>query len=72
MKLGDLIYIPQDVVLFDSENIFIDKTERPIVGVFIEETPECRRFQSGTCTIYAQGRKTTVSRHCVYPMESPC
>ena len=68
MQEGDLIYIPQDVMLFDKENIFIDKTEKPIVGVFLKETPVGARFQAGTYTIYARGRVAVAPRRCIYPM----
>ena len=69
MKHGDLVYIPQDVMLFDRKNIFIDKTERPIVGVFLKETPIGSSFHAGTYTIYACGREAVVSRKCVYSMK---
>ena len=68
MQLGDLIYIPQDVLLFDKQNIFVNKTEKPILGVFLWETPIGAPFQAGTYTVYAQGREATVERKCVYPM----
>ncbi len=68
MQLGDLIYIPQDVLLFDRQNIFINKTEKPILAVFLRETPNGAPFQAGTYTVYAQGREATVERKCVYPM----
>ena len=72
MEHGDLIYIPQDVLLFDEKNIFIDKTKKPTVGVFLKETPIGAPFQAGTYVVYAQGRETTVARNCVYPMEDRC
>ena len=72
MEHGDLIYIPQDVLLFDKENIYIDKTKKPIVGVFLKETPIGAPFQAGTYVVYAQGREATVARRCVYPMEDRC
>jgi len=72
MQEGDLIYIPQDVMLFDRENIFIDKTQKPIVGVFLQETPIGSSWQAGTYTIYAQGREAVVARKYVYPMRDTC
>ena len=69
MQHGDLVYIPQDVLLFDRKNIFIDKTEKPIVGVFLQETPVGASWQGGTYTIYARGREAVVARKCVYPVE---
>jgi len=65
-----LIYIPQDVTLFDRENIFINKTQKPIIGVFLQETPVGASWQAGTYTIYAQGREAVVERRKVYPMEA--
>ena len=72
MKHGDLVYIPQAVTLLDKNNIFIDKTEKPIVGVFLKETPVGSPFQAGTYTIYAQGKEAVVERRKVYPMEQRC
>tara|TARA_R110002020_G_scaffold267389_4_gene482517 strand:- start:421 stop:645 length:225 start_codon:yes stop_codon:yes gene_type:complete len=69
MQHGDLVYIPQDVILFDKKNIFIDRTEKPTVGVFLKETPTGARFQAGTYTIYARGKEAVVERRCVYPIE---
>ena len=69
MQQGDLIYIPQATTLFDSGNIFIDKTTKPLVGVFLKETPVGASLQAGTYTIYVQGRHATVARKYVYPIE---
>jgi len=70
MEQGDLVYIPQAVTLFDSNNIFIDTTEKPTVGVFLKETPVGATFQAGTYTVYALGREATVARRDVYPVEA--
>ena len=72
MKHGDLVYIPQAVTLLDKNNIFIDKTEKPIIGVFLKETPVGAPFQAGTYTIYAKGRESVVERRKVYPVEDAC
>ena len=72
MEHGDLVYIPQDVILFDAKNVFIDKTDKPIVGVFLQETPVGSSWQGGTYTIYAQGREAVVARKYVYPMRDTC
>ena len=72
MKHGDLVYIPQAVTLLDKNNIFIDKTEKPIIGVFLKETPVGAPFQAGTYTIYAKGRESVVERRTVYPVEDAC
>lgn len=68
MQQGDLVHIPQAVTLLDKNNIFIDKTEKPIIGVFLRETPTGASFQAGTYTIYARGREAVVSRRHVYPV----
>ena len=69
MQQGDLVYIPQAVTLLDKKNIFINKTQKPIIGVFLKETPTGAPFQAGTYTIFAQGRENIVERRHVYPME---
>ena len=72
MRQGDLIYIPQDVLLFDSKNIFIEKTEKPIVGVFLEEIPAGSHWMGGNYIIYARGRRACVDMKNAYPMEASC
>ena len=69
MHQGDLVYIPQDVLLFDKSNVYIDKTLKPTLGVFLQETPSGATFQAGTYTIYALGREAVVPRKCVYPIK---
>ena len=68
MQRGDLIYIPQDVLLFDEKNIFVHKTEKPIVAVLLSETPVGASFHASTYTIYARGREAVVAQKCVYPI----
>jgi len=72
MQEGDLIYIPQDVLLFDRNNKYIEKTEKPIVGVFIEEIPVGSSWMGGNYIVYAHGRKAAVAIKNVYPMEGKC
>jgi len=72
MIQGDLVHIPQDVNLFDRNNIHLEKTVKPIVGVFLRETPIGAAWQAGTYTIYALGRETVVEKRDVYPMERIC
>tara|TARA_R110002020_G_scaffold295713_1_gene511266 strand:- start:3294 stop:3512 length:219 start_codon:yes stop_codon:yes gene_type:complete len=72
MEYGDLVYIPQDVVLLDKKNIFIDRTEKPIVGVFLKETPIGSPWHAGTYTVYTGGREAVVARKHVYPMGERC
>lgn len=66
MTHGDLIYIPQDVTLFDMTNksYNLTKTERPTVAVFL------RQDASNTYRVYAHGREASVETRHVYPMES--
>jgi len=70
MKKGDLIYIPQDVDLWDMQdntsNIKYFKTEKPTTGVFL------KMDAFDTCRIYANGQETSVALRCIYPMEQGC
>tara|TARA_R110000824_G_scaffold231072_1_gene418868 strand:+ start:241 stop:468 length:228 start_codon:yes stop_codon:yes gene_type:complete len=68
MQEGDLVYIPQAVTLLDNNNIFINKTQKPILGIFLKETPSGAKWQSGTYTVYTQGREAIIERKHVYPM----
>ena len=70
MTKGDLIYIPQDVDLWDvkenSSNVKYFKTKKPITGLFLEMDA------FNTCRVFANGQETTVSLKCVYPVEQTC
>ena len=69
MQEGDLIYIPQDVNLWnytDNGSMNVIKTEKPITGVFLRETAP------NTYSVYTQGRMATVEKRYVYPMEETC
>ena len=70
MTRGDLIYIPQDVDLWDlkkdSKSIKYFKTKKPITGVFLGMDA------FNTCRVYANGQETSVSLKCIYPMEQAC
>ena len=68
MQQGDLVHIPQGVLLFDGNNIWLDTTTKPTVGVFLRVTPTGNP-RAGTYTIYALGHQATVARKNVYPME---
>lgn len=68
---GDLVYIPQDVKLFDRQNSYLGKTEKPTIAVLIEEIPR-GPVLGGTYVVYTQGREATVGREYVYPMEKEC
>ncbi|HHZ95974.1 MAG TPA: hypothetical protein EYN67_10575 [Flavobacteriales bacterium] len=67
MRQGDLVHIPQGVTLFGFDSAILDKTEKPTVGVFLEETT-LNGWLSGTYTIYALGREAVVKKRHVYPM----
>ena len=62
---GDLVYIPQDVKLFDMDNhsYNLTKTDRPITAVFL------RQDVGNTVRVFAQGREASVERRHIYPME---
>jgi len=68
MQQGALIYIPQDVLLFDRNNMYIEKTIKPIVGVFIEEIPVGSSWMGGNYIVYARGREAAVAMRNTYPM----
>ena len=67
MRKGDLIYIPQDVDLWDveeqSKDTFYTKTNKPTTGVFL------RMDAFNTCRVYALGQESSVSLRNIYPME---
>lgn len=65
MQQGDLVYIPQDVNLWnytDNGSMNITKTDKPITGVFLYDEA------ANTYRVYAQGREATVEKRHVYPM----
>ena len=69
MQEGDLIYIPQDVSIWnytDNGSMNIIKTVKPITAVFLREEA------SNAYRIYAQGRESTVEKRHVYPVEETC
>lgn len=66
MQQGDLVHIPQDVCLVRNDDWGIYKTEKPVIGIFIGETP------TQHCMIYVLGRKNRVEKKYVYPMEKTC
>ena len=71
MKQGDLIYIPQDVLLFDRDNRYIEKTEKPVIGVLIEEIPVGSSWMGGNYIVYAKGREAAVAVRNTYPIGDP-
>jgi len=69
MQQGDLVHIPQGVQLFGFDSTILDKTEKPIVGVFLEDNDIAVGWHGGTYTVYALGREALVKKRSVYPME---
>ena len=67
MRKGDLIYIPQDVDLWDveeqSKDTFYTKTDKPTTGVFL------RMDAFNTCRVFANGQESSVALRSIYPME---
>ncbi|MAH44444.1 hypothetical protein CMI37_01355 [Candidatus Pacearchaeota archaeon] len=68
MQQGDLIYIPQAVLLFDRNNKYIEKTLKPTVGIFIEEIPVGSNWMGGNYIVYARGREAAVAMRNTYPI----
>jgi hypothetical protein len=68
MRQGDLVHIPQGVQLFGFDSVLLDKTEKPIVGVFLEDNDITVGWHGGTYTVYALGREALVKKRYVYPM----
>ena len=71
MRKGDLIYIPQDVDMWDmaeaSASMTYFKTHKPTTGVFL------KMDAFNTCRIFANGQESSVSLKNIYPMqESTC
>ena len=64
MEHGDLIYIPQDVKLFDidDKSYNLTTTEKPTMAVFI------RQDAANTYRVYAQGREASVEMRHIYPV----
>ncbi len=69
IQQGDLIYIPQDVDLWNFEDaggLHHFKTKKPTTAVFLGMDA------FNTCRIFMSGRESSVSVKCVYPMEDRC
>ena len=68
MTTGDLIYIPQDVAVWDmadnSSNMTYFKTNKPTTGIFL------KMDASHTCRIFVNGQESSVSLKNIYPMEN--
>jgi hypothetical protein len=63
---GDLVHIPQGTQLFGCDSAVLDKTEKPIIAVFLEDNT--LGWQGGTYTVYALGREALVKKRYVYPI----
>lgn len=61
---GDLVYIPQDVLLFGKQRRF--RTNRPTTAVFLEEE------QGFTYKILVGSDAVSVRRNHIYPLTEPC
>tara|TARA_Y100000034_G_scaffold133989_2_gene201187 strand:+ start:4666 stop:4884 length:219 start_codon:yes stop_codon:yes gene_type:complete len=63
-KEGDLVHIPQDVQMYRESGPLPKKTNKPVLGVVIEDSLDwpCEM------QIFVEGEKFKVSRRCVYPM----
>jgi hypothetical protein len=63
---GDLVHIPQDTYLFDSQGSFsmFRKTEKPLVGVCLRHDKQSKEIQ-----VLALGSPYFVYDDKVYPME---
>lgn len=66
MNQGDLIYIPQDVTLFNYGKhgaMRVDKTNKPTTGVFLGEE------NVHVLSVFVNGIKVLVDKKYVYSME---
>ena len=68
MQQGDLVHIPQGTQLFGCDNAIMNKTEKPIIAVFLEDNA-LNGHAMEVCTVYALGREALVHKRHVYPME---
>jgi len=70
IRTGDLIYIPQDVDMWDFQEgttgVKYYKTIKPTTGVFL------KMDAFNTCRVFADGQERSVTLKCVYPMEQAC
>jgi hypothetical protein len=63
VQKGDLVYIPQDVRIFDMENRYIKTTDRPVTGLLLGEGTQTSYFK-----IYVLGVETSIDSKFVYPL----
>ncbi len=63
MQRGDLVYIPQDVKIFDMQNRYLRTTKKPITGLLLGIGTQTRFYK-----VYLQGCETSVDSKFVYPL----
>jgi len=69
MQEGDLVHIPQGTQLFGRDSSVVNKTEKPIIAVFLEDN-SLNGNAMEVCTVYALGRESLVHKRHLYPMEN--
>lgn len=60
---GDLVHIPQDVVLFNDSKTNTHCTKKPVTAVVVKSTV-CKNYMS----VYISGEELQVQRRDVYPI----
>ena len=68
MQQGDLVHIPQGTRLVTRGSAVVNKTEKPIIAVFLEDN-SLNGDAMELCTVYALGREALVKKRHIYPME---
>lgn len=63
MQKGDLVYIPQDVKIFDMQNRYLRTTNKPITGLLLGAGTQTSYYK-----IYLQGCETSIDSKFVYPL----
>ena len=61
---GDIVHIPQDVVLFNNSKTNTRCTKKPVTAVVVKSAP-CESYVS----VYIKGEELQVQRRDVYPIE---
>jgi len=67
MQQGDLVHIPQGTQLVARGSAVTNKTEKPIIAVFLGDN-SLNGDAMELCTVYALGRETLVKKRHVYPI----
>jgi len=66
MKEGDLCYIPQAVQLFNIKAPYVEKTTKPLTGIYLRET------DSKWVLVFVNGRELLAPKKHIYSMEETC